>query len=358
MGELGTALFGTFLGLVSAFITSLVIPMVQKRQEKREVRRTVHERYAQPLAADAVNLLWRLDEILFRQRAQYLRSDAPATAFNRYKLISTCYRLAAVLGWIRAVRLEQSYLFYSDQDCVDDLRTAVVALESALADSPHVELHVLRGLAALWSLPLPEDDGERLSRIAAQAAAETQALLAAYGLARPEDVAGLGQAQKTDVAWRMAASIRESLGLPPVEPTVVAASAELAARLIGLRQAWVWRDWQQAIGTLMIARVDGGVRRFDVIDYAAFEAKFEDQAAPERVWIDRLREVVLDIDPRLPHEGDFRVAQLRGVARALAALVCAIERLDLERKILDPKACALARRFLEEIPAPDGDGDG
>ena len=71
------------------------------------------------LAADAVNLLWRLDEILFKQRGQYLSENAPPTPFNQYKLISTCYRIAAILGWIRAIRLEQSYLFYGDEAAVD-----------------------------------------------------------------------------------------------------------------------------------------------------------------------------------------------------------------------------------------------
>ena len=87
---------------------------VQKRQENAEKKRDIYEKYAQPLAADAVNLLWRLDEILFKQRAQYLALEAPATPFNEYKLISTCYRIGAVVGWIRAIRLEQSYLFYGE----------------------------------------------------------------------------------------------------------------------------------------------------------------------------------------------------------------------------------------------------
>jgi hypothetical protein len=39
------------------------------------------------------------------------------------------------------------------------------------------------------------------------------------------------------------------------------------------------------------------------------------------------------------------------VARATAVLVCSIETLDLERRILDPKACDLARKFRAELPA-------
>ena len=153
--EIVTALLGTFLGLVSAVVTSFIIPYVQRRMEKVEQKRGIYEKYAQPLAADAVNLLWRLDEILFKQRGQYLSEDAPPTPFNQYKLISTCYRIAAILGWIRAIRLEQSYLFYGDQAAVDALRGAVIDFESALADSPRVEARVLRELARLWRLELP-----------------------------------------------------------------------------------------------------------------------------------------------------------------------------------------------------------
>ena len=77
-----------------------------------------------------------------------MREDAPLTPFNEYKRISTCYRIAAILGWIRAIRLEQSYLFYGDQPAVDALRRAVVDFESALADSPWVEIEVVKNLAA------------------------------------------------------------------------------------------------------------------------------------------------------------------------------------------------------------------
>jgi hypothetical protein len=39
------------------------------------------------------------------------------------------------------------------------------------------------------------------------------------------------------------------------------------------------------------------------------------------------------------------------VARATASLVRSIEMLDLERRVLDPKVCDLARKFLAELPA-------
>lgn len=347
--EVLSALIGTATGVVLAIISSLVIPLILKRQEKVEQRRSVHEKYAQPLAADAVNLLWRLDEILFKGRAQYLGENAPKTPFNIYKRVSTCYRIAAVLGWVRAIELEQSYLFFGEDASVEDLRGAVADLKSALADSPHVEAHVLRGLAEAWRIPLPADHASG-ARAAACGNAEMQHVLADFGLVHYRELLHLDEARQMEVVRRMSAAITAAIGRPPVDHEVLQATRTRALACMAVKQAWIYRDWQQAIGTLMIRTVDDAARRFDVLDYGTFERLFFDEQSVEKPWMERLETVVIGIDPADPDPADFRVVQLRAVGRALAALICAIERLDLERRILDPKACAMARRLLADIP--------
>jgi hypothetical protein len=349
--EVLTALIGTAAGVILAIISSLVIPLFLKRQEKVEQRRSIHEKYAQPLAADAVDLLWRLDEILFKGRAQYLREDAPPTPFNVYKRISTCYRIAAVLGWVRAIEVEQSYLFFGQDGSVDDLRKAVAQLESALADSPHVEVYVLRGVAEAWEIPLPDDAAE-VARVAACGNAEMQHVLTEFGLQRYRDLAALEEWQQREVVRRMATAVTGALGRPPVDDAVLAATRRQAIDRIAVRQAWIYRDWQQAIGTLMIRQIEDAARRYDVLDYGTFERLFSDEQSDQRVWMRRLEAIVVGVDPACPEPGDFRVDQLRALARAVASLVCAIERLDLERRILDPAACQLARKLIADIPAP------
>jgi hypothetical protein len=98
----------------------------------------------------------------------------------------------------------------------------------------------------------------------------------------------------------------------------------------------------------MIREIQGAVRRFDIIGYGAFEALMRQS---DTRWLDRLREVVIGVDVSRSDPSDLRLQQLRQVARALASLVCSIETLDLERRILDPQACQLARKFLATFPA-------
>ena len=93
----------------------------------------------------------------------------------------------------------------------------------------------------------------------------------------------------------------------------------------------------------MIREVEGRTRRFDVIGYSAF-------SQGQSPWFDRLWDLVKGIDVREPEGADLRLQQLRLVARATAGLVCSIESLNLERRIVDPQACQLARKFLAELP--------
>ena len=235
MSQITTALLGTVLGLLSAVVTSFIIPYVQKRMEKAEQKRGIYEKYAQPLAADAVNLIWRLDEILFERRGQYLREDAPITPFNEYKQISTCYRIAAILGWIRAIRLEQSYLFYGDQPAVDALRRAVVDFESALADSPRVEIEILNNLARVWDIKLPETPrrcgGWRHRSL------PRCSIFSKYTLARYHELAGLDDEKGLELVRHIAGSITRMLNRAPITEQVLIDTYPAALKIIGVRQA-------------------------------------------------------------------------------------------------------------------------
>jgi hypothetical protein len=342
-----TTLIGGITGLVVAVVTSFIIPFVQQRQEKIEEKRSIYEKYAQPLAADAVNLLWRLDEILFKQRGQYLQEDAPSTPFNEYKLISTCYRIAAVLGWIRAIKMEQSYLLFGEEPSVEDLRRAVVSLESALADAPHVEVSIIQNLAELWGIKLPTEP-ERVGRIAAQIVAEMQHFLSEYELTHYRDLLNIDLAEQLRVVGRITATMSRMAGVPALPETVAKHTCAQALAIIALKQSWIYRDWQQAIGDMMVRPIEGAPRRYDIIGYGCFETLYR---APASLWIRRLQELLVGIDVAQGQPSDFRLDQLRRVGRAVASLVCAIERLDLKRQVLDRQACDLARRFVAELPA-------
>jgi hypothetical protein len=105
--------------------------------------------YADPLYEAARSLSFRLDEIVQVRNPGYLLSSTPATAFIDYKRLSTSYRLAALLGWIRAFRRERSYLDAQGHAEGEETQVAISRIEAALADGQHVEDARLRDLLAL-----------------------------------------------------------------------------------------------------------------------------------------------------------------------------------------------------------------
>ncbi len=112
------ALVGVIVGLVAPDIVMAIYLVRQKRAhelaDRKESEGKQHHDlvrlYSDPLKDAATSLRHRLKEIVEQKQAPYLLADAPGIPFLDYKRISTLYRIAAVLGWIRAIRRERSYL--------------------------------------------------------------------------------------------------------------------------------------------------------------------------------------------------------------------------------------------------------
>jgi hypothetical protein len=207
----------------------------------------------------------------------------------------------------------------------------------------------MKGLARVWSIALPNDP-EHAKRIAAQVNAELQYFLSEFALSRYEQFADLGESKGKEVARRVADAITSMVGVQPLAEARIKETWQGALRCIGVKQAWIYREWQQAIGNLMIREIEGAVRRFDIIGYSEFEALLRDPKMDKNEPLTRLRHMIVGIDVNQPVSTDYRVTQLRLLANAVASLVCAIETMELQRKIVDKPTCQMARKFLREIP--------
>ncbi len=71
---------------------------------KRALRRESYRKYADPLTAAAESLFWRLHEIYASDRGDYLHRGRGLTRYEQHKASSTRYRIAALLGWMVALR--------------------------------------------------------------------------------------------------------------------------------------------------------------------------------------------------------------------------------------------------------------
>jgi hypothetical protein len=96
-----------------------------------------------------------------------------------------------------------------------------------------------------------------------------------------------------------------------------------ALAFLGIKEAYIYRDWQQAIGDILLVPVSNAPRRFEVIGYDQFEALFlsHDVAdLPRQRWIRRLDAVFLGLEPDKEDIFDARRNQLKRVFEATCEL--------------------------------------
>ena len=77
---------------------------------------------------------------------------------------------------------------------------------------------------------------------------------------------------------------------------MIEATREEAVGALVTREAWIYRDWQAAIGDWMLIHDSEGVRRFDVRSYRSFVGAELEPNGDDKEWIARLREVTDDLD--------------------------------------------------------------
>lgn len=294
-----------------------------RKQQAFERRRDVFRLYADPLLAAVTSLKWRLHEVLEQPgRAIYLLAEAPSTPYHGYKFCSTLFRLAAVLGWIRAYRRQRAQLDPREKLELDLAEASIEKFESALADGPHVEDQRLEELIKLLVKGTqPELDEKERRRLSVLLENLWRGHIARLRVLSPSELDQVNQdALLNDVRLLLERELKVEVPAPLVESLRVE-----ACLVMGIREAYLYRDWQSAIGDMMIVPFDSpGGRKFDVSGFRDFERLYKQAKANEshddRSWILRLEALFTDLDMDKRGMFDARRDQLRKTYKALMEL--------------------------------------
>jgi hypothetical protein len=135
---------GTLVGIV---LRDLFLARSLETWKRRQSLRQVYQRFRDPLLLSARELCARLIEVLDQYPTVYLKQSvleaAPACQedntiadpyFQRYKLVSTVYRLCAFLAWIELYRREIVFLHSGKDKHARLLEKRVEAIRGDLAD--------------------------------------------------------------------------------------------------------------------------------------------------------------------------------------------------------------------------------
>jgi hypothetical protein len=298
-------------GLVTICLFLVKDIVLARMSLKREDKKRETERlrlYIEPLVVSVKKLFWRLDEVFSSEgRGAYLRSDVPNSEYNQYKKASTLYRLASVLGWKRAFRKELSLVNLDLVSAFASIETALVGIEKAMADGSSVELQRLEKIENIWRVDLKDKiPANRRSELAVRVEQILESLDSLETFSSQSSIEATSDLLRT-VPEALANLLRTTVNAEIPESTINETRAQIANALC-IREAWVYREWQEAIGDIMITEISHSGRRFDVIGFQKFLEICQSGTAGDRKFLHKLERLVDDID--ITKDRDSRVQVL------------------------------------------------
>jgi hypothetical protein len=308
------ALIGAIAAITTLVVKDVLLPLwtrkktlSDRRHDQQQAIRDVVWHYAAPLRREVESLYWRLKEIV-EERSRYLLTRSPKSSYVNYKRVSTIYRIAAVLGWIRALRRERSYLNPSMSTDGREIENRILALEMAFADGQHIEQVRLNELIRLWCIPaanFPSDQAR-----SALGAELDNCLDDALTRSDKLRVADLGANEQLELCKSASALLSARLSVT-ISESIVENELKRAIAYFNIRESYLYRDWQAAIGDMMIIPLTGANRRFDVLGFAEFEKRYlSAKSNPKHhdfLWMNRLEGLTVDLD--LSHSDPFDARQ-------------------------------------------------
>jgi len=328
--QVQTALIAATVSLLTVVLGEAFLRMRTRRAAKQTVRET-YQKYADPLALSCTDLFWRLREVFNAKGGGfYLKGKVHLTKYEHYKALSTLYRIANLLGWIRALRRELLFLPRTDPEEAEKLDSALQRFTLALAEGGHIEVRRVESLMRLWAV----DEGaspEAIGRAGVQVDRRLKSYLHENGSSNPNDLSESGKLQLSQL---LASVMTEALGCQSVPVGVVSETCNRAMAYLSVGEAWIYRDWQAAIGDVMLREAQPGARLFEVIGYKDFEKLCKEGQESDRVWMRRLNAVIDDLDIHGDRSRDARIEQLSAVYIATAEMIRALHLADPKRSVI------------------------
>jgi len=341
---LWAAIIGAGSALLVSFLKDFLFEWLKERRGRRQSQAEVYRQYLAPLCEACEKIVWRSKEIFIDKRHAFLKTTTLPLDFNAYKRISTLYRIATLIGWIRGMNLEMRALPRGNSNFATPISKQITAFQKALADGPHVELHRLTRLSALWSIDLSRLDQAQQAALAMRFEVEAHAATGGNLKSDPNHLRNLPAGEKLAICQRLAAYLAKETGSKAPDEDVIRETVERAVGGLSYREALLYRDWQDALGDAMIERDPDSVRRFRIVGYEKFTTLLE----TEPLWFKVLAKSIDDIDFDEIDPSDFRSQQLRDVSAAVAAILIGIAQTK-DSFLVDPGCLKAATRLKDVI---------
>jgi hypothetical protein len=313
--QLLSVLIGVAGTIFAIFIRDFVLEIVKENRSRKQSQLTTFKHYANPVIKSCESLSWRLKEILDQRGAVLLDRNAK-NEFFRYKYISTLYRICTVIGWITAIKKEFAYIDPASKKSSKSIEKSLFQFRKSLADGQHMELSILLEISNIWQIDLSALEERDKALLAVKMESIAYNYIDKNKILTAKD---LGDSDQKEMLNEIAIKICNYVDCPNITDTTLIETQDSVITEISRIEAWIYRDWQDAIGEVMLSGIESDTRRFDVIDYGTFERMFED----EEKWLMRIERLIADLDVSIDDKYDARTKQLKNIFKSNVDLIVA-----------------------------------
>jgi hypothetical protein len=334
---------GLISGVLGPLLKDVAIQHWNECRSDDKLREQIEQSYFAPLSASAEKLIWRMSEMLVDRRTHFLLLKTHPKDFSQYKRLSTLYRVAALLGWMRAISLELSALPRGGFGANSPVLKALGKVQSTLADGHDVEERRLRSFRQACGIDVSALTNNKFGSLAARFETTVYALvdeevrnnhrhlLSSEPLHQEFICRGL----LNFLADKKLACSLDDQALRSVFPSLVGC--------LGYREVLIYREWQDAIGDAVIMKDEHSTaRRYRIIGFEEFERLMD---ADTHSWTKPLKQFIEDVDFENPDPMDERPKQLLDLAKGVAEVLVAIST-SSQGALVNPIALTRAQRML------------
>lgn len=334
------ALIGATVAVTVAMITIAVkdylFPILAEKRSATKLRRATFGKYGNPLIVSCIALLYRLKEIL-DNRGHFLQSTAPPNPFNEYKRVSTLYRLCNLLGWLRASNIELSYIQVKSNSHFLPIHLAMQNIEKTLADGHHVERSKTDELIKIINFTFSKD---QINTLSYQIEIIVHRHYQGGGVSSAKDLTEEQQYKLVREIVDFLCSVSENSQL---DETTLRSMVAPCIREISSIETYIYRDWQHALGDMMIRETSREIRKYEVIGFKEFEELYSNNQPEIQKWIARVKRLFDDLDVSKNDRFDNRRQQLVGLYDATYNLLKAISKIKTS-------SIDIAEKALKDLP--------
>jgi hypothetical protein len=338
-----SSIISALIALVVMISNNLVLSFKEKKREQKKTKDTF-KLYAHPIIRASEQLAWRLKEILEFNGAFFL-PNAVINSYYQYKINSTIYRLCALLGWVQAAKREFSYFDTPNSKQHTKIQNAIGTFRKALADGSHIEISILGYLTKLFHLDISKLSVKDITCLGA----ELEAIVFNYISSNVKsDVKKISTEKQRELLTEILDIISKRANQSKVSREVITENRQTAINEIARNFCWIYRDWQHAIGDLMLTEINGAARRYDVIGYGEFEEMLKIGTETQKEWLKKISRLFEELDVSVDDRFDARVSQLKFLFSSILGLIKVFNSIDTGQKTITQDSFESLLKFEKE----------